>query len=102
MSDHNYTSIRLHTALKNLSDIYRKELGHLPVKERLHVHTFQLWYAAGCKFAAVAAGGSIYSLVLVSGLGMHASIGAMKDNTMQDLENLLRNPPKGWLRSFSN
>jgi hypothetical protein len=67
------------------------------VKEKPHLRTFQLWHAVGCKFAAVVGGGSIYSLVLVSGLGMRASIRAMKDNALRDLANLLCNPPKGQL-----
>jgi len=39
----------------------------------------------------------MYSLVLVSGLGMCNSIAAMKDTIPRERANFLQSPPKGWL-----
>ncbi|EGO30358.1 hypothetical protein SERLADRAFT_404564 [Serpula lacrymans var. lacrymans S7.9] len=42
---------------------------------------FEQWHAMGCKFAAIAAGGSIYALVLVAGLNLRVQLGEMDGTT---------------------
>ncbi|THH06933.1 hypothetical protein EW146_g9465 [Bondarzewia mesenterica] len=54
--------------------------------------TFHRWTALGCKYAAVASGGSIYALVLVAGQEKRHAFGLIDGNTHWNLANILRSP----------
>ncbi|KIK82189.1 hypothetical protein PAXRUDRAFT_83776, partial [Paxillus rubicundulus Ve08.2h10] len=80
------------------SEVFEQQIKPLNNNHNLRVpcqHTFLDWHAMGCKFAAVAGGGSIYVLVLIAGLGLRVGLSTMDDDTPWDLANVLRSPNSG-------
>ena len=59
--------------------------------------TFVDWHTIGSKFIAIACGGSIYSLVLIAGLGLRVSIAYLVGTMHLHLADMLRSPPEGEL-----
>lgn len=53
----------------SLTQLYDTEVASLP--NCLSAHSFFSWNAIGCKFAAIAAGGSIYLLMIITELELH-------------------------------
>lgn len=86
-----FNSIRSRTQ-KSLEAIHNEYFGKDgDVGER----TFSGWHAMGSKFIALAAGGSIYILIVIAGLGLQSRIGNMVGTLQCDLATLFRNPPEG-------
>ncbi|KAG9308149.1 hypothetical protein JVU11DRAFT_12452 [Chiua virens] len=83
-------SIRVQTK-QNLEGIFEKELGG---SCNVGFQTFSRWHSAGSKFARVAAGGSLYLLILIAGLGLQKALTKMLGNLPLEFGNLLRTPPK--------
>ena len=54
--------------------------------------TFQHWNATGCKFIGLAAGGSIYILVLITGLDMRWKVTALGGRIPWEVGKMLRQP----------
>ncbi|KAG1832788.1 hypothetical protein EV424DRAFT_1293839, partial [Suillus variegatus] len=86
-------SIRLKTGL-HLKGIYENEVKDRPSETKVTYRTFLEWHATGSKFIAIACGGSIYALVLISGLGLRVSITSMVGTTHLHLADMLQSPPK--------
>lgn len=89
-----FESIRLKTGL-HLKGIYENEVKDRPSETKVTYRTFLEWHATGSKFIAIACGGSIYALVLISGLGLRVSITSMVGTTHLHLADMLQSPPKG-------
>ncbi|KIK34132.1 hypothetical protein CY34DRAFT_17938 [Suillus luteus UH-Slu-Lm8-n1] len=85
-------SVCLKTGLR-LTDIYKKEIKPNASVRAISYRTFAEWHAIGCKFIAIACGGSIYSLVLIAGLGLRVAIASMVGTLHLSLANILRSPP---------
>ena len=58
----------------NLKGIYLREIRRGSSASEVPYRTFVDWHTIGSKFIAIACGGSIYSLVLIAGLGLRVSI----------------------------
>ncbi|KAG0692206.1 hypothetical protein DFH29DRAFT_782253, partial [Suillus ampliporus] len=54
--------------------------------------TFKDWIQSGSKFAALAAGSTIYILVVVAGLELRTTVGSMVGDLPWQLGNALRQP----------
>lgn len=81
-----------------MTEIYTQEI--LPLKTEMYIpssHSFLEWHADGCKYAALAAGGTIYLLVLIAGLGARVCFCLAEDETVSELANVLRQPDEGTL-----
>ncbi|KAI0055244.1 hypothetical protein BV25DRAFT_1815883, partial [Artomyces pyxidatus] len=63
------------------------------IARRTSLRTFLDWHSRGSKYAAVAAGGSVYALLLVAGLEMRARLGEIEGKAPWILGNSLRDPP---------
>ncbi|KAG2035959.1 hypothetical protein BDR03DRAFT_1012081 [Suillus americanus] len=61
------------TDVSSLRDIYATFIAPLP-DDKATLHTFVFWNALGHKFGQLAAGGSIYVLLMVAGLDLYWSI----------------------------
>ncbi|KAI0055819.1 hypothetical protein BV25DRAFT_1832844 [Artomyces pyxidatus] len=61
--------------------------------------TFMEWHARGSKYAAVAAGGTLYALVLVAGTGLRVRLGEIDGNAAWVLGNALQSELEGRLVS---
>ncbi|KAG1879954.1 uncharacterized protein F5891DRAFT_921684, partial [Suillus fuscotomentosus] len=86
-------SVRLKTGLR-LTDIYKKEIQHNTSVGSISYRSFAEWHSIGCKFIAIACGGSIYSLVLIAGLGLRVAVASMVGTVHLNLANMLRSPPQ--------
>lgn len=76
-----------------LTELYEEYIQ--PLKSEMRVpskHTFLEWHADGCKYAALAGGGTIYVLVLVAGLGVRVRVHLAEDETITEIANTLRQP----------
>lgn len=76
-----------------LTELYEEYIQ--PLKSEMWVpskHTFLEWHADGCKYAALAGGGTIYVLVLVAGLGVRVRVHLAEDETITEIANTLRQP----------
>ena len=58
----------------NLKGIYLREIQRSSSASKVPYQTFVDWHTIGSKFIAIACGSSIYSLVLIDGLGLRVSI----------------------------
>ncbi|KAG1737843.1 uncharacterized protein EDB91DRAFT_1054817, partial [Suillus paluster] len=85
-------SVRLKTGL-HLTDIYKKEIKPNASVRVISYRTFAEWHAIGCKFIAIACGGSIYSLVLIASLGLRVAVASMVGTMHLNLANMLCSPP---------
>ncbi|KAG1744090.1 uncharacterized protein EDB91DRAFT_1029250, partial [Suillus paluster] len=85
-------SVRLKTGL-GLTDIYKKEIKPSTSVRAISYRTFAEWHTIGCKFIAIACGGSIYSLVLIAGLGLRVAVASMVGTMHLNLANMLHSPP---------
>ena len=84
-------SIMASTQLKTVTAIRESEFQDC--SDAPKDHTFRQWYAAGCKFAAVAAGGSLYLLILIAGLSLKTKLSQMPGDTPWEIADILRAPP---------
>jgi hypothetical protein len=64
----------------------------LPEEGRPALRTFRKWNAQGNKFAIIAAGGSIYTLLLIAGLDLRYHVGDMIGHTTLEIAKMLRCP----------
>ena len=71
--------------------IYEMHITPLKFKH-LSARTFHDWVQSGNKFAALAAGGTIYILVMVAGLELRTTVGSMVGDSPWQLGNALRHP----------
>ncbi|KAI6043656.1 hypothetical protein EDC04DRAFT_2562469, partial [Pisolithus marmoratus] len=74
-----------------------------PLKNAPALRTFQEWLAAGAKFVQITAGGSVYMLLLLSGLGLQSVAGRVHGLVHSDVATMLRSPQTaepGMLTSF--
>ncbi|KII89483.1 hypothetical protein PLICRDRAFT_109188 [Plicaturopsis crispa FD-325 SS-3] len=74
----------------SVASVYNAEVAG--VKSAPSYRSVSAWYAMGSKFAAIAAGGSIYALMLVAGLNLRTSIAGCDTNMPWALANCLRAP----------
>ncbi|EPQ50213.1 hypothetical protein GLOTRDRAFT_134150 [Gloeophyllum trabeum ATCC 11539] len=79
--------------LGNIGDVYDKEVSQWP--DAPSSRTFYDWVAEGYRVAALAAGGSIYLILLVSLGGMKSMISAMAGDVAHAIGNTLRAPEAG-------
>ena len=86
-------SIMSGNELKTVTAIWKSEFEGRPGAPK--DQTFRMWYASGCKYAAVAAGGSIYLLVLVAGLELKSKLSQVPGDTPWEIADILRAPPLG-------
>ncbi|KAI6038319.1 hypothetical protein EDC04DRAFT_2570227 [Pisolithus marmoratus] len=63
-----------------------------PLKNAPALRTFQEWLATGAKFGRIAAGGSVYTLLLLSGLGLQSVAGRVHGLVHSDVATMLRSP----------
>jgi hypothetical protein len=92
-------SIRVKTGLR-LKGIYDRDIKKKSVCG-VSYRTFLVWHSVGSKFIAIAAGGSIYALVLIAGLGLRVAVASLVGSTHLHLADMLRSPPKGMSSGFS-
>jgi len=78
----------------NLKGIYLREIRRGSSASEV---PFVDWHTIGSKFIAIACGGSIYSLVLIAGLGLRVSIAYLVGTMHLHLADMLRSPPEGEL-----
>ncbi|KAI6100747.1 hypothetical protein EDD16DRAFT_1714006 [Pisolithus croceorrhizus] len=69
---------------------YCSHIEHL--KHPPALRTLQEWLAAGAKFTQIAAGGTIYSLLILSGLGLRSAVGRAHGLVHSDVASMLRHP----------
>ncbi|KAI0061384.1 hypothetical protein BV25DRAFT_1805829, partial [Artomyces pyxidatus] len=69
----------------------------LEMADRPSIRTFFDWHARGSKYAAVAAGGSLYALILVAGTGLRVRLGEIDGRASRILGNTLRAPQESEL-----
>ena len=72
------------------SSFYYTHIQHLPGAPALR--TFQEWIACGAKFTRIAARGSVYSLLILTGLNLHWPVGKAHGNVPFDVATMLRRP----------
>ncbi|KAG0702909.1 hypothetical protein DFH29DRAFT_998996 [Suillus ampliporus] len=83
-------SLRVGTAIM-VDEIYKTRIAPLKLNH-LSARTFKDWIQSGSKFAALAAGGTIYILVVVAGLELRTTVGSMVGDSPWQLGNALRQP----------
>ncbi|KAH9910546.1 uncharacterized protein B0H18DRAFT_839669, partial [Fomitopsis serialis] len=74
----------------SISEVYRRHIRGLDGAPRRR--TFMYWIAAASKFAAVALGGSIYTLAIVAFANLRVPLMKSVGNLAWQLSNLLRDP----------
>jgi hypothetical protein len=93
LTHHNLASMRAGTVY-TLIDIYDDHvipLGCAHVSAR----TFRDWIQSGTKFAVLAAGGTIYILIMIAGLELRTTVNSMVGDSAWQLGNTLRHPNPG-------
>jgi len=73
-----------------VAQFYRAEIEHLHGAPALR--TFQQWLTHGAKFARIAAGGSVYSLLILCGLDLRTAISRVHGRVPYDVATMLRRP----------
>ena len=69
---------------------YEAYIQHLDQAPKLH--TFQEWLSFGAKFAWITAGGSVYSLLILSGFNFRWDIAKVHGRVPYDVAAMLRHP----------
>ncbi|KIM64082.1 hypothetical protein SCLCIDRAFT_115812 [Scleroderma citrinum Foug A] len=69
---------------------YHQEIKHLPGAPALS--TFQDWLSFGAKFSCIAAGGTIYCLLILCGLDLKSAVGKVHGRVPSDVAGMLRRP----------
>ncbi|GBE84729.1 hypothetical protein SCP_0607090 [Sparassis crispa] len=75
---------------KKLSDLYKKHIAAM--ENALQEKTFRRWVAIGQRFAALAAAGSVYLLIIIAARGHYKMIGSLQQPTIWVMCNTLRWP----------
>lgn len=91
-----FDSICLKTGL-HLKAIYDQEIKRHSSVRKIAYRTFVDWHSIGSKFIAITSSSSIYTLVLIAGLGLRVPIASMVGTMHLNIANLLRSPPKSKL-----
>ncbi|GBE83435.1 hypothetical protein BKA93DRAFT_760086 [Sparassis latifolia] len=79
---------------KSLLRIHREDLNSNAGSSKPTYSTFKRWHWLGSRYSAVAAGGSIYILVLIVGSNLRNHIIEMEEDVLQQVINVLRSPEK--------
>jgi len=79
---------------------YNAHVIHLPWPPALW--TFQEWISFGCKFTRIAAGGSIYSLLLLARLNLRCTVAKVHGNIPYNVAAMLRCPQTAKSSKFSS
>ena len=69
---------------------YHQEIKHLANAPALR--TFQDWLSFGAKFARIAAGGTIYCLLIICGLHLRSAVRKVHGRVPSDVASILRRP----------
>jgi hypothetical protein len=69
---------------------YHAEIEHLDGAPAMR--TFHQWLSHGAKFARIAAGGSVYSLLILCGLNLRSAISRVHGTVPYDVATILRRP----------
>lgn len=69
---------------------YEAYVQHLDQAPKLH--TFREWLSFGAKFAQIAVGGSVYSLLILSSLNFRWDIAKVHSRVLYDVAAMLRHP----------
>jgi len=90
------SSLRLENNHPTVTDVYNQEIELLKLETRIPGRcTFLEWHADGCKYAALAGGGTVYILLLIVGLGTRVHFHLAEDETITKLANALREADPG-------
>jgi hypothetical protein len=92
----NLASMRAGTAY-TLRDIYDNHVVPLGCAH-LSARTFTDWIQSGTKFAVLAAGGTVYILIMIAGLELRTTVSSMVGDSAWQLGNALRHPNPGKLQ----
>ena len=72
------------------SEFYHTHIQYLPRAPELR--TFQDWLSYGSKYTRIASGGSIYMLLILSGLNLRWPIAKVRGKVVYDIATMLRRP----------
>ena len=89
-------SLCFETNCATITNVYQQEIEPLKSETRMPGKcTFLEWHTDGCKYAALAGGGTVYILLLIAGLGTQVCFCLADDKMITELANTLREPDLG-------
>ncbi|KAI0062592.1 hypothetical protein BV25DRAFT_1803811 [Artomyces pyxidatus] len=89
--------IHTQSAQASLKLSVREVHNQLCMENKPALRTFHEWIQQGSRFATLAAGGTVYLLMMIANRGMRATIGNLEARTARAVGNLLRCPDAGTL-----